>query len=136
MDSIEIQKGVRISLEDILSGISQVDLSSLEKFSEEINRLVARRKTKAPSERELELIHNIYQPWESELQKKYDALTEKNLAGTITNSEHSKLLELVVLAEKKNAQWLEAMIELAELRSISLEELQAQLGIIHPPHST
>jgi hypothetical protein len=132
MSTIEIQKGVKISLEELLTGVSKLDTSSLEKFSEEINRIIARRKAPAPSERELELIHRLYQPLDKEVQQRYDILSEKNLAETITPQEHEELLSLVPIAEQHNSTWLEALVELSQLRALPLDEVQEQLGIENP----
>lgn len=132
MSTIEIQKGIKISLEELLTGVSKLDISSLEKFSEEINRLIARRKAPKPSERELELIHRIYQPLDKQVQQRYDILSEKNVAETISTKEHEELLELVAIAEQHNAQWLEALVELSQLRALPLEKVKEQLGIDNP----
>ncbi len=132
MPAIEIQKGIKISLEELVMGIAQMDTSSLEKFSDEINRLIARRKAPRPSERELELIHLIYQPLDRQTQQRYDELSSKNLHGVIGEEEHDELLALVEMAEKHNVVWLEALVELAQLRSVSLAEVKEQLHL-HPP---
>ena len=106
-----------------------MDISSLEKFSEEINRLIARKKVLTPSERELELIHNIYQPLDKETQLRYDNLVEKNLAETLSPEEHIELLSLVKTVEQHNLEWLEALAELAHLRELPIEQVKEQLGI-------
>jgi hypothetical protein len=132
MSAIEIQKGVKISLEELLDGVSKMDISSLEKFSAEINRLIARKKHPRPTERELELISLIYQPLEEETQLRYDELFRKKEAGKLKKKEHKEMLELVEVAETHNVKWLAALVELAQLRGISIEEVKKQLGIKNP----
>lgn len=132
MAAIEIQKGVKVSLEELLDGVSQMDLSSLEKFSDEINRLIARKKHPRPTERELELISQIYQPLEEKIQLRYDELFNKNSEDKLTKKEHKELLKLVEVAENHNVKWLAALVELAQLRGVSIEEVKNQLGIKNP----
>lgn len=135
MTSIEIQKGIKISLDELLNGVAKMDISSLEEFSSEINRLIARRKAPNPSERELELIHLIYQPMDKKIQERYNQLSKKNLKRAIGNDEHLELLKLVKIAEEHNVKWLEALVELAQLRSVSLEKVKEQLGMENPSFS-
>lgn len=132
MSTIEIQKGIKISVEELLTGMAQMDISTLEKFSDEINRLIARRKASSPSEKELALIKIVYQPLEATIQQRYDELSVKNKKGTISEEEHAELLKLVELAENHNVKWLEALVELAQLRGVSLEVVKKQLGVKNP----
>ena len=132
MAAIEIQKGIKISLDELLKGITQMDLSSLEQFSEEINRLIARKKTPNPTERELELIKIIYTSIGKSVQQRYDELTQKNLNETISEEEHGELLTLVEMAEEHNAKWLQALVELAQLRAVSIDTVKTQLGVNNP----
>lgn len=129
MQSIEIQKGVKVGFEELISGVAQMGTEDLEKFTDRLSQLLARRKASRPSERELELLKKIYEPLKSKLQGKYDELIAKMNEETITEQEHQELLTLAEVAEAHNVEWLKAMVELAQLRAVSVEELKRQLGL-------
>lgn len=82
--------------------------------------------------RESELLQQINQGLPAKLQQHYDELTAKLQAETISPTEHQMLLALIDQIELTNAERMKALIELAQLRNVSLEALMNQLGI-HPP---
>jgi len=127
--TIEIQKGVKVGFEDLVEGISQMDTSSLEKFSEAVQQLIRKRKTPNQTARELALIKIIYSKLPSATQKRYDSLYKKLQDETICEEEHQELLMLIERAEQHNVKWLEALIELAQLRAVSVQKVKKQLGI-------
>ncbi|MCU0348394.1 MAG: hypothetical protein MUC59_15750 [Saprospiraceae bacterium] len=129
MQTIEIQKGVKVGFEDLLKGAAQMGTEDLEKFMDRLGSMLARRKAPKPSERELELLKMIYEPLKAKTQRRYDLLNAKLQVESITPNEHQELLTLVEAAEGHNADWLKALIELAQLRGISVEDLMVQLGL-------
>ena len=133
MRTIEVRKDIKLDVDELLQGLSDMDLDSLEKFSEALNHIIARRKSPKPPERELELLDKIYQNFSSATQHRYDALYQKLQEEKIAPAEHKELLGLVELAEKHNAEWLKALAELAALRGVSVEQLKKDLGIENPP---
>lgn len=98
-------------------------------LADEIHRIIARKKVPQPSERELELINIIYQPLPLKIQNRYDELVAKNLEGTLSNEEHEEVLKLVEVAETHNVQWLATLVELSEIRAVSVEKVKEQLGV-------
>ena len=133
MRSIEVRKDIKLDVDELLQGLSGMDLDSLEKFSEALNHIIARRKSPKPPEKELELLDKIYQNFSSATQHRYDALYQKLQEEKIAPAEHKELLGLVEQAEKHNAEWLKALAELAALRKVSVEQLKKDLGIENPP---
>ena len=133
MRSIEVRKDIKLDVDELLQGLSDMDLDSLEKFSEALNHIIARRKSPKPPEKELELLDKIYQNFSSATQHRYDALYQKLQEEKIAPAEHKELLGLVEQAEKHNAEWLKALAELAALRKVSVEQLKKDLGIENPP---
>lgn len=129
MQRIEIQKGIKVGFEELLAGASQMGTEDLEKFTDRLSQLLARRKTPRPSERELALLKKIYEPLKRASQRRYDLLSAKLNEETITDTEHSELLTLVQTAENHNVEWLKSLVELARLRAVSVEELKGQLGL-------
>ena len=103
--------------------------SDLEKFTDRLSQMLARRKTPKPTERELELLKKIYEPLKPATQKKYDLLQAKLLDESISQAEHEELLTLVEAAESHNVEWLKSVVELARLRAVAVEDLLKQLGL-------
>jgi hypothetical protein len=130
-DSIKITKQVDLGLDDILSGISELETKDLEKFMQKIGHLIARRKVAHLSEQESVLMMKINQAIPATLQKRYEDLSTKNRAETITPTEHEELLKVIQKVEIKNAERLENLIELSRMRNISLDALMTQLHL-HP----
>ncbi len=64
-------------------------------------------------------------------QVRFDELTAKRRADTLTSSEHQELLELLDLIEQHDVKRMEALAELAQLRNLPIRVLIKDLGI-HP----
>ena len=130
MSSIEIKSALRIQLEEILNGVSNLDTPELEKFLAEVAHLLAQRKAKSLPKREAELLLKINQRLLSEeAQEEYSKLYEKLQQESISPEEHKALLELIQLREEKGVERMNFLVELAQLRKVSLKELMEQLGI-------
>jgi hypothetical protein len=61
--------------------------------------------------------------------KRYNALTDRRRAETLTEEEHSELLGLIQTLESWNLRRLEIAAELATLRGMSLRDLLKQQGL-------
>ncbi|WP_416666121.1 hypothetical protein [Egbenema bharatensis] len=81
---------------------------------------------------EAELLQQINQGLPADSQHRYDQLRTKLNAKTITPEEHQELLALVDIFEQADAERLQHLIELSQLRQVPLPDLMHQLGI-HPP---
>jgi len=131
---MEIQSGVQIGFDDLVQGASQMETPALEKFADQLSHILARRKAPLPSERELELISKIYNVLNPETQQRLDDLQTQLHNEALSEEAHQELLALTKLAEQHNAEWLEALVELAQLRNVSLQEVIKQLELkkLHP----
>lgn len=129
VNSIKITKQVDLGLDDILSGISELDTKDLEKFMQKIGHLIARRKVAYLPERERQLLLKINKAIPATLQNRYEYLLSKNREETITPLEHDDLLKIIEKVELKNAERLENLIELSRIRNISLDALMRQLHL-------
>lgn len=129
MAHIVITKQVDLGLDDILSGISELETKDLEKFMQRIGHLIARRKVAHLPERESQLLMNINKAIPATLQKRYEDLLIKNRTEIITPVEHEELLKIIDKMETKNAERLENLIELSRIRNISLDLLMRQLHL-------
>lgn len=81
-----------------------------------------------PSE-ESQLLGQISQGVPVDLQAQYDILRAKRETETLTEDEQGQLIELSKRIEQFGADRLKAMVNLAQLRQVSLTELMDSLGI-------
>ena len=132
MATVQVTSEINIELDEMLDGIAKLDTPELERFLSQVSVLLAQRKAPSLPEREAELLQKINQGLPTALQQRYDELTAKLEAETITPAEHQELLQLIDQIELADAERLQHLIELAQLRNMSLDELMDQLDI-HPP---
>lgn len=67
-------------------------------------------------------------PFPANAQQRYDELFEKLQDEQITKAEYKELMQLVEQAEQHNLEWLEALVKLADLRGVSIQEIKNQLN--------
>lgn len=126
---IRITPQVDLAIDDILVGISELETADLEQFLQKIGRLVARRKSPSAPERETVLLQAINQAVNMTSQNRYALLSKKLNKGTLSEPEHKELLMLIDKLEAQQAQRLQHLIELAHLRSVSLDVLMHNLNL-------
>lgn len=85
--------------------------------------------TEAQSQTEEELIQRIHEAKLPEPGPQYRALAAKCRAGTLTPDEHKTLIGLSDERETANARRVGYLVELAQRRHTSLEEVMQALGI-------
>jgi hypothetical protein len=66
------------------------------------------------------------------LQRRYDNLRAKLQSETLTPAEHRELIDLTDTVEQFDADRLQHLLALAQLRQISLPELLKQLSLSMP----
>jgi len=113
----------------IFQSLSILNVNELDLLMQEI--LVLRRQ-KMPSvltKSETELLRNINAGAPTVIQRKYNSLVKKRSDETLSDEEYSELLKLTSYMESLNVKRLANLIELANLRNVSLDELIEQLQI-------
>lgn len=105
----------------------------MEKVSRRHLHLQASRKAPNLSEREAELLREIYRTERSGFQERFDELNARRRALALTPDEHKELPRLNDESEAFTVRRLEALAELAHLRQVSLLALMKQLGLKAPP---
>jgi hypothetical protein len=123
----------QIAMDQLLDGVAQLETTDLEKFAEQVNFLLARRKMPSLSALEVELLQKINQGLPADTQRRYDELRAKLHTETITPYEHQEFLALVDIIEQTDADRLQHLIKLSGLRQVTLLDLMHQLGIQTPP---
>lgn len=127
MPTIKIQ--AQLSQEDLLQAVEQLSLGELKEFVQDT--LVIQAKHHAPSlpQNETELLLKINQGISPDIQKRYQNLINQKNQETLTEPEYQELLTLTDQIENHQAQRLDYLAQLAQLRQISLIDLMTQLGI-------
>ena len=135
MTTVQLHSEIQVELEEVLDGVSKLDTPALEHFLTEVSVLLAQRKVANFSKAESRLLQKINQHLPEKTQERYTQLTIKQRKDSIASEEYKELLLLVDQVEQADAERLQALIELSQLRKTSLEDLMEQLGITPPdPH--
>lgn len=132
MTSIEIKPKVKVELNEILDGISQLDTKELETFFKRVGMLLAHRKAPHLSEQEFRLLKEINRTLSLAHQQRYLSLKEKRIQGILSQAEAEELMAMIEEIEQVGVKRLECLVELAKLRGVGLPELKEQLGIKAP----
>ena len=130
MASVQVTSEIKIELDQLLNGVAQLDTADLERFVEQVNLILSERKT--VDQAEAQLLQRVRQAIPETTQQRYNQLSEKLRTETISSDEHQELLSLIDVVEQANVDRLQNLVELAQLRQVSLNDLMNQLGI-HAP---
>ncbi len=133
MTTVQLKSEIHIDLDEFVGGVSQLDTPEIEHLLTEISLVLAQRKVSSLPARESELLQRIGGGLPDDVQQRYDMLQQKLLAAEITPGEHQEFLELIDVVEQADAERLSHLIELAQLRQVSLDKLMDQLGVYPPP---
>lgn len=132
MTTLQLTSEIHIDINDLIGGIPQLDTLEIERLLSETSMILAQRKVSNLPARESYLLQKIGEGLSDDVQNRYDELQKKLLAEQLSPDEHQELLNLIDVVENADAERLKHLIELAQLRRLSLDELIRQLGI-HPP---
>jgi hypothetical protein len=132
MTAIHVKSEVKIDFDQLLDGVTQLDTPALEHLLSQLSVVLARRKAPSLSRQESLLLQKINRGLPTTTQQRYAELRAKLHSETIAADEYQELLGLIDEVELADANRLQALIELAHLRNISLAEIMDQLSI-HPP---
>ena len=132
MTTVQLQSEINIELEKVLDGVAKLDTPDLEKFLTEVSVLLAQRKVANFSKEDARLLQVINQTLPVSVQTRYDQLTDLRRNEKIAPEEYLELLRLVDQVELADANRLAALIELAQLRHLTVDQLMQQLDI-QPP---
>lgn len=83
---------------------------------------------------EAELLEKVNLGFSQEQWQRYHALIARRRAETLTEEERRELLEFTNRLERANVRRMEALVELAGRRGVSLETVMKDLGIEPPPY--
>lgn len=125
---------IQIENEQLLNAALQMPLSDLEQFAIRLFARKAREETPSLSAAETRLLLKINQDLPAAARRRLNELIDQRQAARISPPELAELMQLTEQAEALGVERLQALIELAALRNLTLDELMQQLGIKPVPH--
>jgi hypothetical protein len=121
--------------QSLLRNIDRMPITEIEHFLKDINALLRRKKTQDKALRERQLLHKInLSVLDDTKVNRYHVLVEKLELSTMTDPEHIEFDILANQEEKLRNQRVKYMIELAQLRAVSLSQVMESLGLIPIAH--
>jgi hypothetical protein len=129
MEKIQIQANNN-NIQSLIGGFSEMPLHDLESFISGLNALVLRKRVADIGKRDKALLLKINQTVLPELaMERYIFLQDKMEFESLSESEYQELLILVTQEEKIRNKRFKYLLELSQLRGISLSELMNNLGL-------
>lgn len=118
----------------ILTAVRQMPIAELEQLVDQVIAIRAQRVAPHLTADESALLARINQGLPANDRARMRALTDKNDDETLVESEWQELTALTDRLEVLHADRLDALVELAKLRGVTLDEVMNQLGIQFPDH--
>ena len=126
----KIQIHTEIDTQGLLASVSQIPVNELENFVQELNAVITRRKTNNKEYRERALLSQINKTvLPNNKAERYVSLHLKLEAETLTESEYQEFMDLVAQEEILRNERVKYLIELAQLRAVTLPQLMNSLGL-------
>lgn len=132
MGSVQIKSEIKVGVEEILAGIEQLDTPDLERFVDQVNLMLAHRKTTSLSKEETLLLSRVIESIPAEKITRQRHLLKKLQTEALTEKERKELEALTLFIENKNVDRVKDLIELARIRNVNLTDLINQLGLRMP----
>ncbi|NHZ72262.1 MAG: hypothetical protein GWP17_04150 [Aquificales bacterium] len=126
MTTLEIR--TKISLAELLNSLKQLDVDELSEVASTAVRLRANSRKQVLPKHETILLQQINSTLIPVDQARMDVLIEKRQAEMLTEAELTELIALSDHVEEIQTKRLSALIELAAIRDVSLENLKESLN--------
>lgn len=122
---------VELDMNEVLHGLSELQKDEFEAFLSNVLSLQAQRKASHLTKDEAILLQKINVRLDAKDYATLEHLNSKLRDETLADSDHEELMGLLESIEHLDAERMSALIELAALRGVTLEEVMKQLGF--PP---
>lgn len=125
-----------LAFADLIENAASLSLPDFEKLMRSIRvRRAQRQSPNVLSKEEADLLRKIYHAFPAEKTARQVILNAKIWNETLSENEHSELLELIEAHETHAVERMESLLKLAMLRNVEYSVLVSQLGI-SPVQST
>ncbi len=136
MSKVKVNAHIELDMNEILASLAQLTDSEFDAFAEQIIYLRAQRRAPHLSREEMALFEKINADISVAKRMRYNQLREKLEDETLAVEEHAELVVISDQLEMINAKRLEALIKLAEIRELPLDDLMDQLGLYPARHTS
>jgi hypothetical protein len=114
---------------EMLDNAARLDAHTLDQFVQKLIAMRARRRLDGPGAQESALLEKINRGLSAEQLQRFLHLQERREAETLTEAEHEELMTLIAAIEQLDAERVQYLGELAQLRKIPLRQLMDELGL-------
>jgi hypothetical protein len=121
-----------MSLDELLRAVDELSKSDLDHLTDRVLLVRARHYAPVATAAESSLLREINRGIPAELQVRYEVLADKRDDETLTEAEQMELLDIGDQMERIGVNRLAALVQLAQIRQVSLLQLMADLGIQSP----
>jgi hypothetical protein len=130
MPTIQVQ--AKVTGDDLLAAARQLDPAEFQQFVARVLDLRAERTAPCVPAAEADLLFRINVGLPDDVRRRHGELATRRLDETLTIDEQAELLRLTDEVERRQADRVAALTELAHLRRVSLGAVMSQLGIRAP----
>ena len=117
----------------LLKDVAQMPLPEIERFVQSVHALITQRKSTDKMYQDRLLLRKINETILGATKtKRYQLLVQKLEAETISDSEYKEFMQLAEEEETIRYERLTYLVELAQIRSITLPQLMENLGLNRP----
>ena len=117
----------------LLKDVAQMPLPEIERFVQSVHALITQRKSTDKTYQDRLLLRKINETILGATKtKRYQLLVQKLEAETISDSEYKEFMQLAEEEETIRYERLIYLVELAQIRSITLPQLMENLGLNRP----
>lgn len=122
----------QLSTEQIMAAVAHLSLPELRQVFDRVLALQAERKAAHLPADESALLLRVNHGLPPEIRRRITALRAMRDEESISDAEYEELTRLTDHAEEVHAERMRALVELAQLRGVSLPVLLDQLGVAPP----
>ncbi len=127
---VTVEVAAKLTVDDLLAAVEQLPPQELTMFVRRVIAIQAQRGIPLlADEEEQALLAVIADQLPANIQNQLDMLRERNREGTLTPTEHAELLELVQRVERQDLARVEALVNLAHRRRMTVSRLMHELGL-------
>lgn len=117
----------------LLKDVAKMPLPEIERFVQSVNALITQRKSTDKTYQDRLLLRKINETILGATKtKRYQLLVQKLEAETISDLEYKEFMQLAEEEETIRYERLTYLVELAQIRSITLPQLMENLGLNRP----
>lgn len=132
MTTLHLDSEIDLELEQVIQGMDKLDHIELENILSQISIMLARKKAPSLPKQEAKLLVIINQGVDGSILQRHTKLTELMQEGELTENDHKELIHLIDQLEQADGDRLQALVELASIRAVTVDALMQQLNIQAP----